>query len=307
MLTGRARIGVVGLALLVGGCASVDRPDASVSAPSRSTDLPLAFTVVDRFSVSSLDVTRMIGMAVGPDGKVYVIDVPSQQVVVISPRGAVIHRWGSLGRGPGQFRFFSETPDIVGKVAVDKSGRVYVLDPGQSRVEVFTPRGDFETEFGGTGTEKGNLWFPIDLAVDAAGDAFVEDQVGLSKFSPDGEILWRVDARKLGGTVLLGGFDAHGRLVGKARDDVLYIDEQGGIVDRFAYDGCCVVVDPAGNTYVMGWSGDRVDVLDRAHRLVARWSDPEHPISGWAIGPNGEAFIFDPTTIFRLDLTMDGG
>ena len=44
--------------------------------------------------------------------------------------------WGRRGTGPGQFR-------LVHSVAVDRQGRVYVVDRANQRIQVFTGEGNF--------------------------------------------------------------------------------------------------------------------------------------------------------------------
>src|SRR5438874_5865113 len=42
------------------------------------------------------------GLAVAPNGEVYVADTHNSQVLVYSPRGKIVRRWGSYGFKPGQ-------------------------------------------------------------------------------------------------------------------------------------------------------------------------------------------------------------
>jgi tripartite motif-containing protein 71 len=54
--------------------------------------------------------------------------------------GAVLARWGGAGAGPGQF------VEPVG-LAADPSGRIYVADTGNHRVQVFDAEGKFLRQF----------------------------------------------------------------------------------------------------------------------------------------------------------------
>jgi DNA-binding beta-propeller fold protein YncE len=310
---GRSWLMMVAIAgIVTSGCTTTPSGPAPIP-QSSAKPLPRPFTVVERFRIKPLGLKLILGLAVGPDGNAYVTDVPNQRVVVISPRGETLYHWGSRGDGPGEFEFagpINQETDIFALVAVGADGHVFVLDPGNGRVEVFTSSGRFLIQMGGTGTRPGRLWAPFGLAVDTAGNAYVEDQIGLSKFSPAGVFVSRLENRELGGSIQMGGsqFDPHGRLVVTQGPNVLYLNDRGQPVDSFATGGCdggnSVQVDSLGNTYVLDCDGSWLGVFDRAHELVAEWRD--YPFGGVAIGPNGEGFATDAsgTVLLRLDFLL---
>lgn len=90
------------------------------------------------------------GIAVGPDGIVYVADLGPRQVrrfkLEFDAKQALVGAkelaaWGKPGTGPGEMlKPYS--------VAVDGQGRVYVADFETDRVQVFTPDGAFLAAFG---------------------------------------------------------------------------------------------------------------------------------------------------------------
>ncbi|MGC8873103.1 MAG: flippase activity-associated protein Agl23 [Chloroflexia bacterium] len=83
------------------------------------------------------------GVAVDGQGKVYVTDTGNERVLVyrVQPdaaggiRAEYLYQWGTTGSAPGQFL------EPVG-IAVDASGRVYVADTWNLRVQVFAPGPD---------------------------------------------------------------------------------------------------------------------------------------------------------------------
>jgi hypothetical protein len=78
-----------------------------------------------------------------------------------------------------------------GTVAVDRSGRIHVLDTQARHVVVFGGDGSHQHTVGRPGDGPGELGFPIGLTVTAEGEIGVPDisRRGLVRFSPEGEIL----------------------------------------------------------------------------------------------------------------------
>jgi DNA-binding beta-propeller fold protein YncE len=80
-------------------------------------------------------------IAIGPDDSVYVVDQGRTRIVKFSPDGHILSSWGSKGSGDGQF-------NDPTSVAVDStSGKVYVADPINKRIQVFDQNGKFLTKW----------------------------------------------------------------------------------------------------------------------------------------------------------------
>ena len=60
-------------------------------------------------------------------------------------------------------------------MAVDRNGRILVVDWGNYRVQVFAPDGGFLTAFGRYGTDEGQFAQPGGIAVDEMGAVYVSD------------------------------------------------------------------------------------------------------------------------------------
>jgi predicted membrane-bound mannosyltransferase/DNA-binding beta-propeller fold protein YncE len=110
------------------------------------------------------------GIAVGPDGSVYVTDTWNHRVQKFTASGKFIKAWGIFGQG--------ETPDsFYGPrgLAVDAEGRVYVTDTGNKRIVVFDADGNFITQFGSAGFDPGQFDEPVGVTVDKNGAVYVVD------------------------------------------------------------------------------------------------------------------------------------
>jgi DNA-binding beta-propeller fold protein YncE len=84
---------------------------------------------------------RPTNLALAPDGSLYVTDgYGNARVHRFAPDGRLLHSWGEPGSGPGQF-------NLPHGLAVDRDGRLYVADRENSRIQVFTPAGEFLTQW----------------------------------------------------------------------------------------------------------------------------------------------------------------
>ena len=99
-------------------------------------------------------------VAIGKDLRIYVLDGVNSQVKVFNENGSFLFSFGSRGNAQGQF----ESP--LG-LANDSTGRIFVADTGNRRVQVFSPDGKVQSEFT-IKAAKGSQHpcDPVDLALD---------------------------------------------------------------------------------------------------------------------------------------------
>ena len=93
------------------------------------------------------------GVAVGPDGQVYVADTMNYRVQVFDRDLKPVRQFGSLGVNPGQFR----RPKGI---AVDGEGIVYVVDSDFNNIQMFTPDGRVLLAVGEPGPRPGQMTLP---------------------------------------------------------------------------------------------------------------------------------------------------
>ena len=118
------------------------------------------------------------GLAVGPDGSVYVADTWNQRVQKLDAKGKSL---AEMDDG-----FYSPR-----NVAVDRSGNIYVADTGHSVVKVLDPSGHEIKVLGAPGGGGGQFKEVFGVAVNSRGEIFVADPGNrrIQKFSalPAGE------------------------------------------------------------------------------------------------------------------------
>lgn len=173
------------------------------------------------------------GIAVDPQGNVFVADYNTGYVKKYGPDFKWIKTFSEYGTAPGQ-NIKSEFMDI-------KDGRLYMPEAGNHRVNVFDLDGKFLTLFGGEGTDLGKFNVPES-----------------AKFGPNG-LLHVADLKNNRIQI----FDKDGKLVrswGKLGSAPGELKAPAGIG-----------IDKSGNVYVSEIGNDRVQVFDAEGKHLASW------------------------------------
>jgi sugar lactone lactonase YvrE len=173
------------------------------------------------------------GIAIGKDGKIYVVDQNNHGVRVIDANGNV----GTLaGNGePGYIDGVGGSARFKrpSGIAVDGQGNIYVADSSNNRIRKITPGGEVTTLAGSgvsgyldsTVGKDARFSHPTGVAVDALGNIYVGDEFNntIRKIAPDGGVItWAGKAD--------GGFsDGYGIDARFIRPSAIAIDSQGNI------------------------------------------------------------------------------
>jgi DNA-binding beta-propeller fold protein YncE len=169
---------------------------------------------------------RPSDVTVSPDGtRLYVVDtggIDSQDHYVHvydSHSGAHLQRIGSRGTEPGQF-------NLPLQAATDSAGRLYVVDGGNFRVEVFDNDGQYLSSFGSVGRLPGQFARPKGIAIGPDDNSYIVDAAfgNIQLFNAEGQLLMVIGER------------GHAGLPGKYMLPAgITVDEDGRIyvVDQF--------------------------------------------------------------------------
>jgi uncharacterized protein (TIGR03663 family) len=227
------------------------------------------------------------GMAVAPDGSLFVADTLNNRIQHLAADGTVIAVWGTFadvakGDAPGG------TLNQPWDVAVAPDGTIYVADTWNHRIQHFTADGKSLGMFGqpGSGESPTAFWGPRGVAVDARGRIFVVDTYNKR--------------------VVL--FDAQGQFVGQFGG--------GGAGEGQLNEPVGLALDAQGRVYVADTWNQRVQVFEEKEpgqfEPVSEW-----PVDGWygqsldnkpylTVSPGGTVCLTDPEGYRVLCFTSDG-
>jgi sugar lactone lactonase YvrE len=207
--------------------------------------------------------------------------------------------WGSPGSEDGQFNLISPNAanlaaegypagDVLGDLAIDSAGNVYVLDSFNRRVQAFSSDGTFLGKWGteaitGTAAE-GQFKNPSGIAVDGAGNVYVSDggRADIQKFDAQGNFL-----AKIGETGASDGqFNAGilGSLIVNNAGDIYVADFWSDRVQVFGSDGHFqrkwnwlgvwgIAMDAEGNVYTTLSTGDAIVKFDPQGQSLFTWGE----------------------------------
>jgi DNA-binding beta-propeller fold protein YncE len=223
------------------------------------SEVPVQFYTTDGEFVSAWsynDFSRVHGVTIGPDGRVYIADDRRHVIRVFSPAGELLLTLGTPGEhsdtGVGEAlpRVVTHAGppfNLPTNTAVGADGSLFVSDGyGNARVHQFSPEGTLLKSWGEPGSGPGQFNLPHGIAVDRQGRVLVADRENnrIQVFTPDGE----------------------------------YVSEITGLIRP-----CDLYVDDDGTIYVaeLSQSHGRVSILSPDGEVLARWKiEGEVPKAG---------------------------
>ena len=266
-----------------------DDPPARLAAPGTPAPARPAEPLWQSTGGPGLPLDDPYQVALDPRGNLWVADGLHSRFQVFAPDGEFLEAWGAEGSSEGQFRFHD--PDLgtgnlfdgtgMGAAAFDATGNLYVVDPGNRRVQKFGPDRRFLLAWGGEGQGDGQFVAPTDVAVDAAGQVYVADS------GRDDVQVFDADVRFLA------------RWGGRGTEPGKFQGPEG------------IALDPAGNVVVADYGGNRVQTFSPAGELLGAWGSPgraEGQLSGpadVAVDAAGRVYVAEPQA-YRVQV-FDGG
>ena len=243
------------------------------------------------------------GVAVAPDGRVFVADSGNSRVQVLDGDGRFLWRFGSRGGDLG----FLKNPQSV---AVAADGRVFVSDTDNSRIEVFTRDGVFLYGLGSGGKQPGQFKGPTRVAVDPSDNVYVLDE-GNGRIQKFDAALKYIREFSLRGTDFVVDSYGYFYVLDPKNAKVIEQNPEGALVGKFGTSGKgagqykkpeAIAIDAAGALYVVDTGNKRIAPVEvsnklkiaelpvnRAAKLFITGPAVSWPIEAGALASDGEA------------------
>jgi len=211
---------------------------------------------------------RPLGVAVGPEGRIFVADYLNDRLQVLDRKGRPIEQWSTFGD--------DERFNGPADVATDAEGHVYIVEFNGSRIIKLNAQGDLIKTWGEQGQGRRQFYYPTRIAV-----------------APDGRI-WVTDAYNHRLKVYTPGGQLNHIIGGKG--------EQPG---RFNVPGG-VAFDEAGGFWVADFFNDRLQHFDgtEGEPAVTVWAG-EHSDAGALHQPTDLAFGRNREVLYIVDHGRD--
>ena len=266
------------------------------------------------------------GLAIAPDGSIYVADSNNHRVVKLDAVGRYVKAFGTWSGEPPNGDFFN--PDWnpppgtfyePWDVAIAPDGSVYVADLWNSRVQKFDEEGNFVTMWGGFSDSgqaargaEGRFYGPRGVAVDDDGQVYVSDTGNkrVQVFDADGTFV----AQFGGGGLLDGNLDEPVGIAVTGEGEIVVVDTWNGRIQVFNAEGQplrkwdvagwldytqadfgrsrvgkpYLTVGPDGRIYVSDQVGNRILVFDASGNYLASFGRFGADDAGFA-APSGVA------------------
>jgi DNA-binding beta-propeller fold protein YncE len=219
-----------------------------------------------------------------------------------APPYELVQAWGDSGSAEGQF-------SLPFGLALDRSGKVYVADAGNYRVQAFTTAGVYLSQWGDSGSANGQFKYLRNLAVGTSGSVYVVDIINhsIQKFSGDGTYLTQWGTYGSGS----GQFVAPWGVAVDASENVYVTDTYNRRVEKFSSAGnyltqwavpatgvgvndvpAGVAVDDSNNVYVVVSNDDH-----GGYPCVQKFTSDGAYLTQWGSIGRGNGQFFDPDGI----------
>ena len=239
------------------------------------------------------------GLAVAPDGSVYIVDTGNNRIQQFSAEGRFIRKWGTAGSENGQF---NKPKGIV----ITSDGSVYIDDAGNDRTQKFSSKGKFIRKWQGRNSEDGELSFSTSSNIGLDGGRYTVDDFNhlIKQYDAEGNLIrtWGSSGSKHGlfnfNAGLMGlttSADGSVFVADYANNRIQQFNDQGKFTKAWGNEVIFTLprdlaIAPDGNVYVT--DAFKVTQFNADGEIIRTFGD-FHLSRGIAIAPDSSVYVAD--------------
>lgn len=249
------------------------------------------------------------GLAVDPEGNLYIANDGLNRVTVISNERATV-TWGGFGSDAGEF---SSPVDV----AFDANGNLFVVDAGNDRIQKFAANGQFLQQWGSNGSAAGQFDNPLNIAIDQDGNVYVTEGYNnrVQKFSNQGNFIrqWGEFGTEIGQFWSLSGIAVNSQgniyVSDKGNERISIFDADGNYIANWNLESDDIALDSNDNLVIL--IGNTIQKYGSPGLLLAEWQvadmeEPAYSEASLAIDVNSNIYVSDPRTDRILKYSNSG-
>ncbi|MFL2784582.1 MAG: NHL repeat-containing protein [Dehalococcoidia bacterium] len=177
-------------------------------------------------------------------GEIFVTDELNSEILVFTPEGKLLRKFGSKG----------DTTDKLDRpsgISFNTKGQILVSDTMNHRIQIFDIHGKHISSFGREGSNDGELLSPWGITTDDADNIFVSDHLNhrIQKFDNEGNFIFSFGN------------------IGTGHQNLNHPSD--------------VTVDPAGDIYVADWANNRIQIYGPDGYHIGGLKGSAYKLSKW--------------------------
>ncbi|HMF33115.1 MAG TPA: 6-bladed beta-propeller [Candidatus Lokiarchaeia archaeon] len=224
-------------------------------------------------------VTSVSAIAINPlTGNLYQLDYPRNLVIVTTPSGQFVTKWGgnpSLSTSAGTFN------SPMG-IAISNGGIVYVADTGDDQIQYFSATGQYLGGWGESGSQNGNFTSVQGIAVNSSGNVFASDAYArVQIFTSTGSYLGNLTGFTFSQpTAIAINSTDYVYVLDASLDKVVVFSPSGTYIRNWGVFGTGtgqfespqgITINSTGEVYVADTNNNRIEVFSKVGTYIRQW------------------------------------
>ncbi|MEP4091674.1 choice-of-anchor D domain-containing protein [Reichenbachiella sp.] len=264
------------------------------------------------------DVYGPQGMAVDPDGNIYVAEEYNNRIQKFDKNGNFLLKFGSGAAAPVRTKATEPLMSRPTGIARDSNGNLFITNRSNNTVYKYDKDGTYIKTIGTTSasSDNGDFNSPVGIAIDSKDNIYVVDRFNdrIQKLDNDGTFIKAIGSDGDGD----GQFRAPYGIAIDKEDNIYVVDTERDNLQKFDSDGTFlssiggsgvgdgkfsnpagIAVDSKGNSYVSDITTDSIQVFSPSGSFIKKYDTPI-PFISYPAGARVQADLVFQKTVFFI-------